>query len=139
MAGLQAPADAYHQSEHHHLSRQPIGLREMPDEGALLSAHTATKDRAQYSRIRARRRSQYCEDRGLPAIAQGSKEGRDAVRTPQADPEAESVALAWTQRSSRRIPLGSGCADSTTNGEVAGVSTRRRKFDTGMSTNRRST
>ena len=44
---VQEPAYPRHQGRHHHLSIQPIRLRELPDEGALLSEYTDSKDRSQ--------------------------------------------------------------------------------------------
>ena len=39
--------DPYHQGRHHHLSSQPVRLRNLPDEGPLLPEHTDAQDRAQ--------------------------------------------------------------------------------------------
>ena len=41
------PANAHHQSQHHHLSRQPGRLQQVPDEGTLLSEHSESEDRSQ--------------------------------------------------------------------------------------------
>ena len=43
MADLQTPANAHHQGKHHHLSRQPSRLQQVPDEITLLSEHSDRK------------------------------------------------------------------------------------------------
>src|SRR6266496_3824707 len=44
--GLQEPTYPRHQGLHHRLSIQPSRLRDVPDEGALLSEHANAEDRA---------------------------------------------------------------------------------------------
>ena len=118
MADLQAPANAHHQSQHHHLSRQPGRVQQVSDEVMLLSEHAESEDRPQHPRIGKRCRSRRCQDRCLQAITQGSQEGRGALRSPQANPEARSPAIARTEWGSRRVSSGGNSAEPTTNGEV---------------------
>ena len=47
MARIQEPAYPRHQGRHHHLSIQPIRLRDVPDEGSLLSEYADSEDRSQ--------------------------------------------------------------------------------------------
>ena len=122
MADLQAPANAHHQSQHHHLSRQPSRVQQVSDEVTLLSEHAESEDRPQHPRIGKRCRSRRCQDRCLQAITQGSQEGRGALRSPQANPEARSPAIARTEWGSRRVSSGGNSAEPTTNGEVVVLS-----------------
>ena len=47
MADVQTPADAHHQSQHHHLSRQPGRMQQVSDEVTLLSEHPESEDRSE--------------------------------------------------------------------------------------------
>jgi hypothetical protein len=88
MAPIQEPAYPHNQGRHHHLSIQPSRLCDLPDEGSLLSEYTDSEDRSQRPRICTGRRSRHRQDQCLQTIAQGSQEGRDALRSPRADSEA---------------------------------------------------
>jgi hypothetical protein len=48
-----------------------------------------------------------------------SEKGRDAVCSPQTDNEARSIAIAGSQRCSRRVPARGHGAEPTANGETA--------------------
>ena len=77
------------------------------------------QDRAQHLRRRAQRRTYCMRDTGLREVAQGPKEGGDAVCPPQTHQEARPAATAGPQWRARRVPDGRGGAEPSKNGQVA--------------------
>src|SRR5271166_250307 len=47
-----------------------------------------------------------------------TKEGRDALRSPEAHPQARSIASAWAEWSQRRVPVGRHRPKSAETGEA---------------------
>ena len=72
------------------------------------SIHEAARDKARAD----------CKDRGLRGLTSRTKEGRDAVRSSEAHPQARSIAPARPERSERRVPTGRHCPKSAETGEA---------------------
>ena len=84
----------------------------------MLPQHHSSEDRPAGQGIRARRGPPTGDDTSIRAIAPTSKEGRDAVRSPQAHPAAGSLAAPRPERCARWVPIGGNCAKSAKNGSV---------------------
>lgn len=83
------------------LPGQQAGLRGVPSEAALLPQHTSTQNPSLNPRRRARSRPRHRQNRGLPNLAPPAQKGRNAVRSPQAHPEAGSAAITRAERRPR--------------------------------------
>ena len=57
-------------------------------------------------------------DMGLRNLMSRTKEGRDALRSPEAHPQARSIASAWAERSQRRVPISRHRPKSAETGET---------------------
>jgi hypothetical protein len=60
-----------------------------------------TQDRALHSRSRSRQGPRNCKDRGLRRLTSRTNEGRDALRSFEAHPQARPIAPARAERSQR--------------------------------------
>ena len=81
-----------------------LRLRGLPAEAALLPERAGAQDPALDPRRRPRHGARHRQDRGLPDLTPPAQEGRDAVRPPQAHPEARSPAITRAERRPRRVP-----------------------------------
>src|ERR1700729_3455801 len=75
-------------------------------------------DRALRSRSRSRQDPCDCKDRGLRCLTSRTKEGRDAVRSSEAHPQARPTAPARAERGQRRGPLSRHSPKSAETGEA---------------------
>src|SRR3984957_2334020 len=66
--------------------------------------------------VRARRCDR--KDRGLRRLMSRTKEGRDALRSSEAHPQARSIAPPWPERSQGRVPIGRHRPKSAETGET---------------------
>ena len=84
---------------------QCIGWRlsSLPAQIHVLPQHAVASHLARYQRGRPRRRPRTRGYRGLRAIAARPQARRDAVRSPQAHPQARSASIARPARSTRRV------------------------------------
>jgi hypothetical protein len=89
------------QRRHDDLLRAPARLRGLRAQAQVLPKRTGTQDRALHSRSRSRQGPCDRKDRGLRCLTPGAKEGRDAVRSSEAHPQARPIAPAWAERRQR--------------------------------------
>ena len=86
---------------HDDLLRAQARLRGLRAQAQVLPKRACTQDRALHSRSRSRQGPCDRKDRGLRCLTPGAKEGRDAVRSSEAHPQARPIAPAWAERSQR--------------------------------------
>ena len=110
------------------------GLRVLSPETVLLSHGTRPQDPALHSRGRSRHGARHRGHRRLCHLKARTKEGRDAVRAPEAYSEARSVAITRTKRRPRRVPPRRHCpkppqarhADPNANADLSNVKRHHR-------------
>src|ERR1700733_1024743 len=93
------------QRRHDDLLRTQARLRGLCAQAQVLPERSCTQDRALHSRSRSRQGPRDCKDRGLRCLTSRTKEGRDAVRSSEALPQARPIAPVWAERGQRRVPL----------------------------------
>src|ERR1700733_2993528 len=89
------------QRRHDDLLRAPARLRRLCAQAKVLPKRAGTQDRALHSRSRSRQGPCDRKDRGLRCLTPGAKEGRDAVRSSEAHPQARPITPARAQRRQR--------------------------------------
>ena len=85
---------------------QQARLRRLRAQAQVLPEHAGTQDRALRPRSRSRQGARDRQDRCLRRLTSRAKEGRDAVRSSEAHPQARPIAPARAERSQRRVPIG---------------------------------
>ena len=84
----------------------------------VLAERACTRDRALRSRSRSRQGPRNRKNRCLRRLLSRTKEGRDALRSSEAHPQARSVAPPWPKRSQRRVPPSRHSPKSAETGEA---------------------
>ena len=120
-----------HQGGSGHLPCQPERLHWMSDEAAVLPQYAGAQDPTQRARRLTQRGARACRYAAVPAVQARSKEGGDAVRSPQTHPQARPPALARTERGTRRVLVGGNRTEPATNGQevVRKAANRSRSAD----------
>jgi hypothetical protein len=95
-----------------------FAVRVLCAQAQVLCERSRTQNRALRSRSRSRPGPRDRKDRGLRRFMSGTKEGRDALRSSEAHPQARSIAPAWPERGQRRAPLGRHSPKSAETGEA---------------------
>ena len=99
-------------------------------EATVLPKHDSPQDHAQRARAIKGGRTRYRQDTAVQAVSARSQEGGDAVRPPQAHPQARPIAAARALRSARRVLVSGDRSEPETNGQVVdGKSTSSKACD----------